>query len=148
MGYRGIHNDTNNNNLKLSIRKLNLVVLIEAIINTKCLSREEADNLVNDTSPIIFAGYDCIDKFMNHVFGTTYSYSTLSSSSSTDNIEHMNTIVLAHNFRNYDGKFVFAWSQLRSIQSDIIRNWSNTQMLSFLDGSLQIIDTKISFRAL
>ena len=81
-----INNDTNHNHLKLNIHKPNLVVLIEAIINTKCFTKEEIDPFVNDTSPIIIDGYDCIDKFMDHVFGTTYSYSSSSSSSSTDKI--------------------------------------------------------------
>jgi hypothetical protein len=77
--------------------------------NHPYLTKEEIDTLVNDTSPIIIDGYDRIDKFMHHVFGTTCNYSTsASSSSSTDKIEYINTVVLAHNFRGYDGKFVLA----------------------------------------
>ena len=48
---------------------------------------------------------------------------------------------MAHNFRGYDGKFVLAWAQLRSIHFDIIKNGSNIQMLSFLDGIIKFIDT-------
>ena len=78
---------------------------------------------------------------MNHVFGTTYSNSASSSSSSTDKLEHIDTLVLAHNFRGYDGKFIFAWAQLMSTHFDIIRNGSNIQMLSFLDRRIKLIDT-------
>jgi dihydrodipicolinate reductase len=79
--------------------------LIEAIIKTRCFTKEEIDILVNYTSPIIIDGDDSIDKFMGHVFGTTGNYSTSSSSSSTYKMEYIGTVVLAHNFRGYDGKF-------------------------------------------
>jgi len=136
-----VNEEAKSKELRLKIHKPNLVVLIEAIINTKCFTKEEIDHLVNDTPPTIFDGYDCIDNFMNHVFGTTYSYTSSSSSSSTDKIEYINTVVLAHNFRGYDGKFILAWAQMRSMSFDIIRNGSNIQMLSFLDGRIKFIDT-------
>ena len=81
-----VNAEARNKELRLKIHKPNVVVLIETIINTKCFTTAEIDHLVNDTPPTIFDGYDCIDKIMNHVFGTTYSYTSSSSSSSTDKI--------------------------------------------------------------
>ena len=93
--------------------------------------------MVNNHEPIIFDGYDCINGFMDYIFDVNYSYK----SSSTDSKGYVNTVILAHNFRGYDGKFILAWAQNRSIPFDIIRNGSNIQMLSFLDGKIKFIDT-------
>ena len=60
-------NDNSNKQIKLNIHKPNLIVIIEAIITSKCYSKEEINYMVNHHEPIIFDGYDCINGFMDYI---------------------------------------------------------------------------------
>ena len=94
--------------------KPNLIVAFEIIIKHGNIN--DVESFVDNLNPIVFEGYDCVERYCEWVMSEESNMKQRKRSKG-----YKNTICIAHNSRGYDSRFVLKYLDSKSLVPDTIR---------------------------